>query len=293
MDEQAQRRRPGRDGPVTPFAFEQRAAPPPIADLAESVWTARGTIRYGRERILPTPRPVLVINLGSPFHVRASAEGGVDAVRRAGWLVGPQTRYVENQPLAETDVVGVTLKPWGPAALFDLSADELADRVVDLEAVWGPGFEQLRERLAGLDVPAERRALVARALAARRRHGPPRAVDFAADGLASGRLYRVAMVTDELRISRKHLNHLFDRYVGLPPRAYARVHRFNRALRALGVLDPPPLADVAHAHGYYDQAHMNRDFAAFADITPTAYLRLRSAHLTPDTDDSGLFVPGI
>lgn len=278
---------------MTPFAFDQQPAGPALADLVEAVWTARGTISYGRERILPTPTAVLIVNLGSPFRIRGRRDGPEDPLRQKGWLVGPQTGYVLNQPLAETEVVGATLRPWGPAALFDLTAEELRDRVVDLEAIWGPGLEELRERLAARSRAHDRQALLTEALIVRRRSGPPPLVGFATARLSGEEPSSVAWLTEELRISRKHLNHLFDRYVGLSPRGFSRVHRFGRALRALGVLDPPTLATVAHDLGYYDQSHLNRDFAAFAGLTPTEYLRLRSAHLTTDTDDSGLFVPGI
>lgn len=275
------------------FVFEERPVHPALADLATTVWTANGRISYGRERILPTANPVLVVNLGTGFRVRSSKSPETDDLMREGWLVGPQTGYVENEPLAETDVVGVILKPWGPGALFDLSAAEITDRTIDLELIWGPGLDQLRECLAREERSGARGEVLVRSLLARRHRGPPGSVLVAADGLASGNLESVALAASELRISRKHLNHLFDRYVGLGPRSYARVHRFNRALRTLGTAWAPPLAVVAHDLGYYDQSHLNRDFADFAGITPTEYRRLRVAHLTPDVDDAGLFVPGI
>lgn len=280
-------------GTPSPFEFVERPPHPLLADLAASVWTARGSIGYGRERILPTPNPVLVVNLGSPFRIRAAHSAHGDDLRREGWLVGPQTGYVENEPLAETDVVGVILKPWGPGALFDLSALELRDRIVDLEAIWGPTLDRLRERLIASPDMRQRRAIMTGALVARRHGNPPGAVHHIADGLASGRIPSVGLASAHLRVSRKHLNHLFDRYVGLAPRDYARIHRFDRALKSLGATTSPSLAQVAHAHGYYDQSHMNRDFSSFAGITPTAYLRLRAAHMTEGVDDSGLFVPGI
>jgi AraC-like DNA-binding protein len=275
------------------FRFTSIAAPASLADVAEAIWTARGTISYGKERILPTAKPVLLINLGSPFRVRASNDPDRHALRMKGWLVGPQTGYVENEPLAETDVVGATLRPWGPMALFDVSGHELRDRIVDLDAIWGWDLDRLRERLHGLVEPGARMALMCRVLTARRTLSPPPKVDLAAHRLALDPASSVSALTSELEISRKHLSALFGRYVGLPPGAFARVHRFNRALQSLALASPPSLAQIALRNGYFDQAHMNRDFAAFGDITPTAYLRQRALHMTSDGDASGLFVPGL
>jgi AraC-like DNA-binding protein len=276
-----------------PFSFLQAQAPPELADLLETLWVARGTIAYGRERILPSVRPVLIINLGSPFRVQASRHREGDGIRTDGWLVGPQTGYVENEPLAETNVVGATLRPWAPSALFGISASEIRDRVVDLDLLWGPGFGRLR---AGLEACVEGRArmrLLARSLALRPRLRLPGLIDHAMDRLAQPRAARVAAVSAELSISRKHLSALFGRYIGLSPGTFARVERFGQTLECLAGPVVPPLARLAHDHGYYDQAHMNRDFISFGGITPTEYLARRARHMTSDGDESGLFVPGL
>jgi AraC-like DNA-binding protein len=273
-----------------PFLYRAWPPPPELEDLVGAIWVARGRIGYGRERILPSPDPVLIVNLGSAFLLQAARSG--DVVMREGWLVGPQTGYVENVPLAETNVVGATLRPWGASSFFALPADDLADRIVDLASLWGAGFGALRERLAERPDPSSQRSVLAAALLARRIDGPPTAVALAAGHLATGRT-GVSAVAGTLSMSRKHLDHLFSRHIGLSPKVYARLHRFERVLRDLAAPTPPPLAAVAHEHGYYDQAHLNRDFLAFARVTPTEYLRLRSTHLAIDEDESGRFVPGI
>jgi AraC-like DNA-binding protein len=285
----------GEMPPATPpFSFRQVPAPPGLADVVETLWVARGTIAYGRERILPSVRPVLIVNLGSPFRVQASRRREGDGVRVGGWLVGPQSGYVENEPMAETNVVGATLQPWGPAALFGISANELRDRVVDLDLLWGPGLQRLRCGLDECVDASDRIRLLARSLAPRRRSRPPGLVGQAMVRLAQRGAPRVADVSAELEISRKHLSALFGRYVGLSPGTFARVQRFDRTLQSLVGPLAPPLAQLAHDHGYYDQAHMNRDFTAFGGVTPTEYLRQRGQHMTSDGDDeSGLFVPGL
>jgi AraC-like DNA-binding protein len=276
-----------------PFEYVEQPVSGQLSDMAVSTWTARGTIAYGRERILPTPDPVLIVTLGAPFRIRAAASGEPARLYRRGWLVGPQTRFVENEPVAETDVVGVTLRPWGISALFGIGATQAADHVLDLEDLWGPGLEGLRERMATLADATGRQDLLAAELAARRRTGPPRTLVQAARRLAETQGPGVTQLSSELGVSRKHLHELFARHVGLAPRTFARLHRFGRALRALAETPPPTLSGVAQAAGYFDQAHMNRDFAAFGALTPTEYLLLRAVHLPPDEDDSGLFVPSL
>ena len=69
--------------------------------------------------------------------------------------------------------------------------------------------------------------------------------------------------------SHRHLSARFREQVGLPPKALARVLRFERALNFLRGVRPRPLAEVALAARYYDQAHLNREFRALAGCTPT------------------------
>ena len=80
------------------------------------------------------------------------------------------------------------------------------------------------------------------------------------------------MLAAELGWSRRHLAARFRDEVGVSPKALARLLRFERALELLGTRT---LADIAYECGYYDQAHFNRDFRAFAGATPGELLARR------------------
>jgi transcriptional regulator GlxA family with amidase domain len=101
---------------------------------------------------------------------------------------------------------------------------------------------------------------------------PPADVEWAWQRLnATHGQLTVTELAAELRCSRKHLASRFREHVGLPPKLVARMLRFRRAADLLLERRELTLADVAFACGYYDQAHLDRDFREFAQTTPTAY----------------------
>jgi len=75
-----------------------------------------------------------------------------------------------------------------------------------------------------------------------------------------------------LQITQRHVTAHFRRQLGVAPKAYARLLRFDHASALLGGLSPGrTLADVAMEAGYYDQSHLTRDFVALAGMTPGAF----------------------
>jgi len=79
----------------------------------------------------------------------------------------------------------------------------------------------------------------------------------------------------EVGWSRRHLVSRFHQQVGLPPKTAARVIRFSHLLSRFGDAQAGQWSRIAAECGYYDQAHMNRDFREFAGTTPTDYLARR------------------
>lgn len=275
------------------FRFITRSPRPPLSAFVESLWFAQGQVPYRRERILPNGRPVLIINLGSPFRTSIGASGSGERIDREAWIVGTLSEYLTNEPLRETNVVGAVFHPWGLGSLFGLPTSEMADRTEAADAVCGRRIAFLREHLgeepsasgklaimeAGLSsclAMPEDHTLAIAAFAARRLEGTARP--------------GIGCLSDEMGISRKHLNVVFKRHVGLSPKAFSRVCRLRHALQALANGEPS-LGELALDHGYYDQAHFNHDFAAFSGLPPTAYLDRRRRFLAGGDDPSGLFVP--
>jgi AraC-like DNA-binding protein len=170
------------------------------------------------------------------------------------------------------------LTPLGAQTLLGLPMDELACEVVELDALLGAEGEELVERLCEASEWAERfdvlDAWLVRRLAGAQPPDP--GVEHAWWRLVHSRgRVSVAELVRETGWSRRHLTARFKAQVGLPPKVYGRILRFRQAASELARPDGPSLCEIALDCGYYDQAHLNRDFREFAGRTPTELMAAR------------------
>jgi AraC-like DNA-binding protein len=95
-------------------------------------------------------------------------------------------------------------------------------------------------------------------------------------------------VAEQVGWSPRYLRRRLLAETGLTPKSAARVARFDRARRLLQrqarAGQPPALADLAAVSGYYDQAHLAREFRELAGCPPSAWLaeEFRNVQAIPD-----------
>lgn len=228
-----------------------------------------------RRRELPWPGVVLIISFGSRFRLESPAnEAGTGTF--ASFVGGISTAHVFSQSLEPFAGMQINLTPVGARMVFDRPMEELTGRVVPLGDLLGPAAEALEGRLAEAESWEARFALVEEVLLerlAQAREVPRELLRAWARLRREGGLVEVGALAGELGWSRKHLSVRFRQELGLAPRPMARLVRFDRAQRLLAQ-GRESHARVAAACGYFDQAHLVREFRALAGVTPGGYQRL-------------------
>jgi AraC-like DNA-binding protein len=213
---------------------------------------------------LPGGRVVLVVSFGPGMDV--------DGRRFTSFAAGLYDRPAHTEHDGLGHGIQAYMTPLGARRFFRMPMSEIAGRTVELEDLIGPAAGELAERLATAPDWGARTDLFERAIAARVLEAPPLApeLDWAWQRLVeSDGALPVSELAEELGWSRRHLAVRFREELGMPPKAVARLLRFERAVGRLRAGDD--LAALALDAGYYDQAHFNRDFRAFSGATPTAY----------------------
>jgi AraC-like DNA-binding protein len=174
-------------------------------------------------------------------------------------VVGQMPRFMEIEPTGAVDLVGIRFRPGGLHPFLRAPMTELTGAWADL----GDIDRSLRRDLEGVRGPEE-------ALLARLRPGDG-AVAAAVARIERGE-QRIDRVAKDLGLHPRRLERLFAREVGLPPKTLARIVRFQGVVRGTG-----EWAALAQACGYYDQAHLIRDFREFAGEPATAFFARRHA----------------
>lgn len=229
----------------------------------------------GRHRGLPTTGLTFVLPVGDPLDV-AWAGRPESRARRWSCVSGLHTVAAEIRHDGCQAGLQLTLTAAGARALLGVPAAALAAELVTLEEV-APGLAALPERLAGLTGWAARLTHVEQVLLdALRRHDGVRVkaeVARAMQRLGDGA--GVAETADEVGYSRRHLRELFRAEVGVGPKEYQRIARFEATRTPLvaAAQGHGSLAEVAVAAGYADQAHLTREWTALAGCPPTTWLR--------------------
>jgi AraC-like DNA-binding protein len=258
---------------------------PPLSALVDLFWYYAGFSRpHGKERLLPTGTIELVINLRED-QVRTYDPDDTSICRQhpGSVVVGTHSRYFVLDTSEQNDVIGIHFKPGGAFPFLAPPAGEFRDQHIALEALWSPAeVATLRERLLQAATPDARFALLEDALLRRMHTAPERhaAVAHALKCLDHApHLQTISGLTARIGLSPKRFIRLFEQQVGLTPKLYCRVQRFQRVIQALQQRRQVDWADVALGGGYYDQAHFIRDFRAFSGLNPSAYLGLRGEYL--------------
>jgi AraC-like DNA-binding protein len=170
--------------------------------------------------------------------------------------------------------IDLKLNPLGAYTLVGRPLSALAGECVSLTDAFGAPGTELAARLRDTDSWDARFDAVQQFLLARMAAGPTPdpAVEWAWGRLrATAGAVRIDALAAEIGCSRRYLSDGFRRQVGLPPKAVARLLRFHD-MRARIQQAPQRWGDVAHAAGYADQSHLNREFRELAGTTPSDFV---------------------
>ncbi len=248
---------------------------------------------HTKEKLLPDGAVEIVVDLtDSPKRLYDRNDLSRSTAFRGAWISGMRRNWIVIEAAPASSMAVIRFKPGGAYPFLHFAVEGITDTVDQLDVVLGRATMELRERILEQQGVECRLAAIEGWL--RERAGSGLELNAVVEYLAS-RLFapaglRIGDLMAEIGYSQRHVLGLFRRWVGLSPKQYARIRRFQQMLTRLargpGAANPdladltlcthglpdPDWADLAAEHGYYDQSHLVRDFREFAGLTPSAYL---------------------
>jgi len=249
------------------MTYRRHLPGPPLSEFIEVLWLYENPQpSHASERVLPTGTVELVINL------RVDAGRSFDGV-----VAGPHSRFFVLDSTQPVSVIGVHFKPGGAFPFFTLPMDELRNQHVPLEILWGKGAARLRELLLSTGALGARLLLLEHALVRQLQRAGQRhpAVSRALQEFGHNSR-RVADVVDEIGMTQRRFIQLFSSQVGLTPKAFRRIRRFQSRSRAATMTSHTTGHRAARWNkGSAVGRYMVHDFHDFAGLSPANYLARR------------------
>ena len=258
---------------TTLMKYEEIAPARPLARYIKCFWLLESAAfpSAGPERILPDGCTEIIFHLGDAFN-QHKPDGAIKRQPLA-LLVGQMRRHILIEPTGRADVMGVRFWPGGAYPFLWFPQDEIADRIIALEDVWGGIARALQSRIHDAAAGADRVRLMESVLLSRlNRRRDDTVLNATALILSAGGRLSIDTLTQWIGIGSRRLDRTFNREVGFSPKTLCRIVRFQRAVKMLERgPNGPEWARIAIECGYYDQSHFIKEFKACSGKEPTSY----------------------
>lgn len=265
-----------------------------LAPYVDSIWvqedlTDAASEDYRPTKVLPRGAVELLFHYRDPYmHV----EGGRNEFEPKFYLSGQKTRPIEVLATGRTGIIIVNFHPWGAAPLFRFPLDEVRDSCLEMSLVMRT--DAVEDRVQEARSSDERVEIIQDFLAAlvdRDRRDPLVLESVRRINRAQGNV-SIGKIANELQISERQLQRRFSRGVGLGPKVFANVIRFQKAI--YHKRQGKDWSEIALQCGYYDQAHFIKEFRRFSGLSAESFSPARPAtklrqHFSRDRDMSDFY----
>lgn len=247
---------------------------------------------HSKERLLPDGAVEIIVDLtDAPKKLYDRSDPSRSTAFRGAWISGMRRDWIVIEAAPDSGMAVIRFRPGGAYPFLGFGVSGLTDVVDQLDMVMGGAAASLRDRILAAPTVGEKMACIESWLLERagsRLEANP-VIEYLTGQLFAPAGIRISDVVAQVGYSERHVLGLFRRWVGLSPKQYSRIRRFQQVLTAVagdsgpadlearaelraGAAAEPDWADVALAHGYYDQSHLVHDFREFAGLTPGAYV---------------------
>jgi len=238
---------------------------------------------HSMDRFLPDGNAEFIIDLtDNPKHIYDNESLTELQSCRHAWVSGVRTQPITIPSGRDSRLLIVAFKKGKAHPFYDFPMSELANLVVDAGIVFGNKLHELREHLLNtLSVPQMfvlvEHFLLQQAGDSLHANTQAKCIEYAISNIVNQpNIQGFQNLTSQVGYSQKHFIDLFKKQVGVPPKQFLKIMRFQKAIQEIENTKSIQWSDIATESGFYDQAHFINDFKGFSGFTPSEYIRRKA-----------------
>lgn len=234
------------------------------------------------EKFLPDGSMDLLIDLTEkPKKLFHNEEGTTYTTYKRSWISGMKTEYILIDA-SVSSMIGVHFRPGGAYPFFDFPLNELNNLTIEMDTLWNKEIHDIREAILSTPMIEQKFRILESYFSekGKRKSEPNLLIKYAVDQLMqSPEVWTIDKLTQKVGVTQKHLISLFKKYVGLTPKQFARICKFQKVIQLVEKQQQIEWTPIAYECGYYDQAHFIKEFKAFSGLNPSRYLVQRGEYI--------------
>ena len=197
-----------------------------------------------------------------------------NASYRNAWISGVHRNYISISAHQHSEMFVIQFKAFGAHPFLHLPMYQVADKVVSGGDILNGDLLDLREDLITATSSAEKFAVADAWLKSRYKEklAAPKSIVDVVELLQEQPASKLKEIIYSYSGTQKHLISQFKKFIGITPKHYQRVLRFNDVFIQIQNDQFLSWSDIAHRCGYSDQSHFIREFKNFSGFNPESYL---------------------
>jgi len=247
--------------------FNRIKPPDELKHLVECYWIAKSKSPTPiLQKIIPDGFPEIIFHFGDPYKIELKSSWEVQS---NSLVAGQITKYFFLENTGQSDILGVKLKPAALTQFFGTDMSSLKDKVISLNDFGNSELNEVNHSIREISDSKERIKIINTHLTKLSNQTNPveKAIECI---LSSNGMLRVISICEQCEINERQLERHFKKYIGLSPKFYARIIRFNYIFQ-IAQQKKLSWAEVGLESGFYDQPHFSKNFKTFSGEDPSKY----------------------
>ena len=259
------------------MTFENHRLTPPLNQYLEAIFHYKDFMPdHSIERVVPTGHLFIIFELdGFPRHTFDNDSLQPNATFTKVWISGMHRNYISISAHGNSEMFVIQFKASGAYPFFHQPIYELTEKILSAEFLFGEDILQLREDLLKKENSAQKFRLAENWLLEKydEKKSPPKYLLKTIGELQKSPVANFEEIISNCPHSQKHLIDQFKKYVGLTPKYYQRILRFNDILQKIKQQKKISWAQTAYQCGYSDQSHFIKEFKHFSGFNPQEFIK--------------------